>query len=77
MLAQQSAVGIQARELGTFWLRRGQVYVLHTRFSTDGRALDPTDPHLKIEVQTDFYEETMFKACSSCAGASGLWRSAF
>jgi hypothetical protein len=49
-----------ARELGTFWLRKGQVYVLRTQFSADGRALAPTDPHLKIEVQADFYEGTMF-----------------
>jgi hypothetical protein len=49
-----------AREFGTFWLTRGQVYVLHTQFSLDGRVLAPTDPHLKIEVHPDFYEGTMF-----------------
>jgi hypothetical protein len=49
-----------ARELGTFWLRKGQVYVLHTQFTEDSRALAPTDPHLKIEVHPDFYEGTMF-----------------
>jgi hypothetical protein len=48
------------RELGTFWLKRGQAYVLHVQFSVDGRALAPTDPHLKIEVHPGFYEGTMF-----------------
>jgi hypothetical protein len=49
-----------AKELGTFWLTKGQVYVLHTQFLADGRALAPTDPHLKIEVNLGFYEGTMF-----------------
>jgi hypothetical protein len=49
-----------ARELGTFWLRRGQVYILQTQFLADGQELASTDPHLKIEVQPDFYEGTMF-----------------
>jgi acyl-homoserine lactone acylase PvdQ len=48
------------RELGTFWLKKGQAYALGVQFSADGRALAQTDPHLKIEVRPDFYEGTMF-----------------
>ena len=61
-----------ARELGTFWLRKGQVYVLHTQFATDGRALAPTDPHLKIEVQLDFYEGTMYTSYFLLRGCEGM-----
>jgi hypothetical protein len=48
------------RELGSFWLEKGQAYVFRVRFVADGRELAPTDPHLKIEVHPDFYEGTMF-----------------
>jgi len=48
------------RELGTFWLQRGQSYTLSFQSLDDGRVLAPTDPHLKIEIEPDFYEGTMF-----------------
>jgi hypothetical protein len=61
-----------ARELGTIWLTKDQVYVLQAQFSADGRALAPTDPHLKIEVQSDFYEGTMFRSYFLLRGCEGM-----
>lgn len=51
-----------AKGLGTLWLKKGRGYVLHTRFLEDGRVLAPTDPHLKVEVVSDFYEGSTFTA---------------
>ncbi len=61
-----------ARELGTFWLEKGKLYVLHAEFSEDARALAPTDPHLKIEVQSDFYEGSMFTGFLLLRGCEGM-----
>lgn len=60
------------RELGRFWLEKGHAYVLHLQFSADGRALAPTDPHLKIEVQSGFYEGTMFTSYFLMSGCGGV-----
>jgi hypothetical protein len=48
------------RELATFWLQRGHAYTIRVQSLDDGRAIAPTDPHLKIEIHPGFYEGTMF-----------------
>lgn len=60
-----------ARELGTFRLKKNQAYVLHVQFLSDGQALASADPVLKIEVNSDFYEGTIFESflLMLCSGA--------
>jgi hypothetical protein len=48
------------RELGTFWLQRDQSYTTRFQSLDDGRVLAPADPYLKIEIESDFYEDAMF-----------------
>jgi hypothetical protein len=45
-----------ARGIGSFRSEKGRNYVLDVNFLTDGAALSATDPHLKVEVSTDYYE---------------------
>jgi hypothetical protein len=49
------------RGLGTFWLQRGHSYAIRFQSLEDGRALAPTNPHLKVEIHPSFYEGTMFR----------------
>jgi hypothetical protein len=49
-----------ARELGSFRSKSGHSYQVDVDFVTDAAALSPTDPHLKVEVSTDYYEGDMW-----------------
>jgi hypothetical protein len=48
-----------ARELGDFQSQSGRRYVLDVNVLSDGSALAPGNPHLKIEVHPMFYEDVM------------------
>jgi acyl-homoserine lactone acylase PvdQ len=61
-----------SRELGSFSARKGKSYIVHVRFTRDGRALAPTDPHLVIEVRSEFYEGNMVNGLILMAGCTGV-----
>jgi hypothetical protein len=74
-----------SREIGTFKGEARRRYVLDVDFLRDGKALAAADPHLKVEVNPGFYEQTMFtgpfllRRCEAAAivgllllGASGV-----
>jgi hypothetical protein len=49
-----------SREIGSFETEKGKPYVLDVTIIEDGAALAITDPHLKVEVQSDFYEGSLW-----------------
>jgi hypothetical protein len=49
-----------AREIGSFRSENGRTYLVDVDFLTDASALSATDPHLKVEVSTDYYEGNMW-----------------
>jgi len=72
------------RQIGSFrgkWNRR---YILDVDFTADGSALAVTDPHLVVEITSDFYQGSMWMSflllliCSAVAivGAALLLASA-
>jgi hypothetical protein len=48
------------RQIGSFQGERNQRYALDVDFTADGSALAPTDPHLVVEITSDFYEGSMW-----------------
>jgi hypothetical protein len=75
-----------ARGIGSFRSEKGRNYVLDVNFLTDGAALSATDPHLKVEVSTDYYEgdawfglilmwlcAALVAAGALLLGVSGIW----
>jgi hypothetical protein len=49
-----------ARELGRFQSESGRTYDLSVDFITDASVLASAEPHLKVEISTDYYEGDMF-----------------
>jgi hypothetical protein len=49
-----------ARQIGSFRSQKGRSYVIDVNLLTDGTVLSATDPHLKVEVSTDYYEGSMW-----------------
>ena len=47
-----------ARQLGSFVAEPGRLYRLDVDVSTDGSSLNQTNPHLKIAVHPQYYEES-------------------
>jgi hypothetical protein len=60
------------RQIGSFEGKRNRRYSLDVDFTADGSVLRATDPHLVVEITSDFYEGSMWISFLLLLGCSGV-----
>lgn len=60
------------RQIGSFQGKRSRRYILDVDFIADGSALAVTDPHLVVEITSDFYEGSLWISYGLLLICSGI-----